>query len=111
MSGGTQLSYSHGISALPLLGETVGENLRRVAAAWGGQEALVDVPSDRRWDYQQLDADVDAVAIGLLAAGVEAGARVGIRVPYCAEGGLVQYAPARMGAILVYINPAHRSPY
>ncbi len=109
MSGGTQLSYSHGISALPLLGETVGENLRRVAAAWGGQEALVDVPSDRRWTYQQLDADVDAVAIGLLAAGIEAGDRVGIWAPNCAEWVLLQYATARMGAILVNINPAYRS--
>ncbi len=109
MSGGTQLSYGHGISALPLLGETVGENLRRVAAAWGGQEALVDVPSDRRWTYQQLDADVDAVAIGLLAAGIEAGDRVGIWAPNCAEWVLLQYATARMGAILVNINPAYRS--
>src|SRR5712671_2904913 len=109
MSGGTQLSYSHGISALPLLGETVGENLRRVAAAWGGQEALVDVPSDRRRTYQQLDADVDAVAIGLLAAGIEAGDRVGIWAPNCAEWVLLQYATARAGVILVNINPAYRS--
>jgi fatty-acyl-CoA synthase len=109
MSGGTQLSYSHGISALPLLGETVGENLRRVATAWGGQEALVDVPAGRRWTYQQLDADVDAIAIGLLAAGIEAGDRVGIWAPNCAEWVLLQYATARMGAILVNINPAYRS--
>jgi fatty-acyl-CoA synthase len=109
MPGETRLSYSHGTSAVALLGETIGENLRRIAAASGGQEALVDVPSGRRWTYQQLDADVDAVAIGLLAAGIEAGDRVGIWAPNCAEWVLLQYATARMGAILVNINPAYRT--
>jgi fatty-acyl-CoA synthase len=109
MSGVTELSYSHGTSALALLGETIGGNLRRVAAAFGDQEALVDVPSGRRWTYRQLDADVDAVALGLLAAGIEAGDRVGIWAPNCAEWVLLQYATARIGAILVNINPAYRS--
>src|SRR6202161_328986 len=109
MSGETQLSYSHGISAIALLGETIGENLRRVAAACADQEALVDVPSGRRWTYRQLDADVDAVALGLISAGIEAGDRVGIWAPNCAEWVLLQYATARIGAILVNINPAYRS--
>ena len=109
MSGGTQLSYSHGISTVALLGETIGENLRRVAAACADQEALVDVPSGRRWTYRQLDADVDAVALGLVSAGIEAADRVGIWAPNCAEWVLLQYATARIGAILVNINPAYRS--
>jgi fatty-acyl-CoA synthase len=109
MSAETELSYSHGTSAITLLGETIGENLRRVAAAAGDQEALVDVPSGRRWTYRELDADVDAVAAGLIAAGIEAGDRVGIWAPNCAEWVLLQYATARIGAILVNINPAYRS--
>ena len=109
MSAATELSYSHGTSAITLRGETIGENLRRVAGAAGDQEALVDVPSGRRWTYRQLDADVDAVAIGLIAAGIEAGDRVGIWAPNCPEWVLLQYATARIGAILVNINPAYRS--
>jgi fatty-acyl-CoA synthase len=109
MSGGTELSYSHGTSALALLGETIGQNLRRVAAAAGDQEALVDVPSGRRWTYRQLDADVDTVALGLIASGIEAGDRVGIWAPNCPEWVLLQYATARMGAILVNINPAYQT--
>jgi len=109
MSGGTQLSYSHGTSATALLGETIGENLRRVAAMFGGSEAVVDVPTGRRWTYQQFDADTDALARGLLAAGIEARDRVGIWAPNCAEWVLLQYATAKIGAILVNINPAYRS--
>jgi fatty-acyl-CoA synthase len=109
MSNGTQLSYSHGTSATPLLGETIGENLRRMAATFPDSEAVVDVPSGRRWTYRQFDADTDALARGLLAAGIEARDRVGIWAPNCAEWVLLQYATARIGAILVNINPAYRS--
>jgi fatty-acyl-CoA synthase len=109
MPSGTQLSYSHGTSATPLLGETIGENLRRIAAEFGGCEAVVDVPTRRRWTYQQLDADTDALARGLLAAGIEARDRVGIWAPNCAEWVLLQFATAKIGAILVNINPAYRS--
>ena len=109
MPGEIQLSYSHGTSTVALLGETIGGNLRRVAATFGEQEALVDVPSGRRWTYRQLDGDVDAVASGLLTAGIEAGDRVGIWAPNCPEWVLLQYATARMGAVLVNINPAYRS--
>jgi fatty-acyl-CoA synthase len=109
MSGGTQLSYSHGTSAAALLGETIGENLRRVVAALGRSEAVVDVPTGRRWTYQQFDADTDALARGLLSAGIEARDRVGIWAPNCAEWVLLQYATAKIGAILVNINPAYRS--
>src|ERR1700741_4995275 len=101
MSNGTQPSYSHGTSATALLGETIGENLRRVAAAHGDSEAVVDVPAGRRWTYRQFDADTDALARGLLAAGIEARDRVGIWSPNCAEWVLLQYATAKIGAILV----------
>ncbi len=109
MPGGTQPSYSHGTAATALLGETIGDNLRRVAAAHPDSDAVVDVPTGRRWTYADLDADTDAVALGLLAAGIEAGDRVGIWAPNCAEWVLLQYGTAKIGAILVNINPAYRS--
>ena len=109
MSGTTQLSYSHGTTTSPLLGETIGENLRRVAAANPDGEAVVDAATGRRWTYAQLDADCDVLALGLLAAGIQAGDRVGIWAPNCAEWVLLQYATARTGVILVNINPAYRS--
>ena len=109
MPGATQLSYSHGTSSCELLGQTVGENLRQVAAAHPDSEAVVEVATGRRWTYAQLDADCDTVALGLLEAGIQTGDRVGIWAPNCAEWVLLQYATARIGAILVNINPAYRS--
>ena len=109
MTGRTQLSYSHGTSQQPLLGETIGANLRRIAATFPGQEALVDVPTGRRWSYAQLDNDTDVLARGLIAAGLAAGDRAGIWAPNCAEWVLLQYATAKAGIILVNINPAYRS--
>ncbi len=105
----SQLSYSHGASAQALLGETIGANLRRITAAHADNEALVDIPSGRRWTYSELDSDSDAVALGLMAAGILTGDRVGIWAPNCAEWALVQYGAAKAGAILVNINPAYRS--
>lgn len=102
-------SYTSGISDEPLLGDTIGANLERTAAAHGDREAMVDVPSGRRWTYTQLLADVDTLAKGLLARGVAAGDRVGIWSPNCPEWTLLQYATARIGAILVNVNPAYRS--
>jgi fatty-acyl-CoA synthase len=109
MPTGTQTSYSHGTSATALLGETIGENLRRITGQFGESEAVVDVPAGRRWTYRQLDADTDALARGLLAAGIQARDRVGIWAPNCAEWVLLQFATAKIGAILVNINPAYRS--
>ena len=94
---------------MPLLGETIGENLRRAATRFGTREVLVDVSSDRRWTYAEFDAAVDELARGLLGRGVEKGDRVGIWAPNCAEWVLTQYATARIGAILVNINPAYRT--
>jgi fatty-acyl-CoA synthase len=109
MSAGGTLSYSHGAASQTLLGETIGENLHRIAGEHGAAEALVDVPTGRRWTYAQLDADTDDVARGLIAAGVAKGDRVGIWAPNCAEWVLLQYGSAKMGAILVNINPAYRT--
>jgi fatty-acyl-CoA synthase len=109
MSVVSQVSYGHGASVVPLLGETIGDNLRRIAAAHAERDAMVDVPTGRRWTYAELDADTDAVALGLLAAGVANGDRVGIWAPNCAEWVLLQYGTAKMGAILVNINPAYRT--
>jgi fatty-acyl-CoA synthase len=109
MNGGAQLSYSHGISTIPLLGETIGDNLRRAAARQPDADALVDVPAGTRWSYARLDADTDVLAQGLLEAGIDKGDRVGIWAPNCAEWVLLQYATAKIGAILVNINPAYRS--
>jgi fatty-acyl-CoA synthase len=97
------------VSSQALIGETIGENLRRIAARFGDREAMVDVPSGRRWTYRQLDADTDTLARGLLAAGIGTGERVGIWSPNCPEWVLLQYATAKMGAILVNINPAYRT--
>ncbi|MEO5724276.1 MAG: AMP-binding protein, partial [Ilumatobacteraceae bacterium] len=104
-----ELSYASGASAQPLLGRTIGADLRRSVQQFGVREALVDCPSGRRWTYSELGADVDRVARGLIAAGIVKGDRVGIWAPNCAEWVLVQYATAEIGAILVNINPAYRT--
>ncbi len=109
MSSEVTLSYSYGVSAIPLLGETIGANLRRVAAAHPDGEALVDVPTSRRWTYAAFDAETDMLARGLIAAGLATGDRVGIWAPNCAEWVQLQYATAKAGIILVNINPAYRS--
>jgi fatty-acyl-CoA synthase len=109
MSSEVTLSYSHGASAVPLLGETIGANLRRTAAAHPDAEVLVDVPAGRRWTYAAFDADTDILARGLIAAGLAAGDLVGIWAPNCAEWVQLQYATAKAGIILVTINPAYRS--
>jgi fatty-acyl-CoA synthase len=103
------LSYSSGESQTPLLGDTIGGNFDATVQAFGDREALVDCPTSRRWTYAELAADVDALALGLLELGVGKGDRVGIWAPNCAEWTLTQYATAKIGAILVNINPAYRT--
>ncbi|GAA1818167.1 AMP-binding protein [Actinomadura chokoriensis] len=102
------LSYASGTSSTPLLGDTIGANLDRTVAAFSERDALVDRTSGRRWTYEQFADDVEAVALGLRDLGVVKGDRVGIWSPNCAEWMLVQYATAKLGAILVNINPAYR---
>jgi fatty-acyl-CoA synthase len=101
-------SYTSGTSDKPLLGDTIGDNFDRTVAAHGARDALVDRASGRRWSYAQLAAEVAAVALGLRELGVGKGDRVGIWAPNCAEWTFVQYATAKLGAILVNINPAYR---
>ena len=100
-------SYASGTFEVALLGDTIGDNFDRTVARFGDREALVDIPAGRRWTYRELAADVDAVALGLLDRGVVKGERVGIWAPNCAEWIMVQYAAAKIGAILVNINPAY----
>ncbi len=102
-------SYAAGPIDVPLLEETIGANFERTARALPDTEALVDVPSGRRWTYAELDADIDRLAMALLASGIEHGDRVGIWSPNCPEWTILQYATAKVGAILVTINPAYRS--
>src|SRR3954447_11270204 len=102
-------SYAHGASSTPLLGETIGENLAATVARYGDRPALISRHQDQRFTYAELDAEVDRVARALLAAGMERGDRVGIWAPNRSEWALVQYATARIGVILVNINPAYQT--
>jgi fatty-acyl-CoA synthase len=101
-------SYAHGASAVPLLGETIGENLRRVVEQHGDREALVVRSQGYRATYRELWEQTARAARGLMARGVEPGDRVGIWAPNRFEWVIVQYATARIGAILVNINPAYK---
>ena len=102
-------SYASGTSSKPLLGDTIGDNLDRTIARFGEREALVSVHQDLRYTYEQFGAAVERAARAFLAAGLESGDRVGIWSPNCAEWALVQYATAKLGVILVNINPAYRT--
>ena len=103
------LSYASGVSALPLLGETIGDNLRRTVEEHGDTEALVVPHQGYRATYRQFWEQVGLAARGLLARGVTRGDRVGIWSPNRYEWVVVQFATARIGAILVNINPAYRT--
>jgi fatty-acyl-CoA synthase len=100
-------SYASGTYPVALLGDTIGDNFDRTASRFGDREALVDVAAGRRWTYTELAAAVDALARGLLGREIGQGDRVGIWAPNCAEWTLTQYATAKIGAILVNINPAY----
>ncbi|MDP1857264.1 MAG: AMP-binding protein [Gemmatimonadaceae bacterium] len=102
-------SYAHGASAVPLVGYTIGECLRRTVEQHGQREALVVRHQMYRATYRELWEQVDLAARGLLARGVQKGDRVGLWAPNRAEWVVTQFATARVGAILVNINPAYRS--
>ena len=102
-------SYAAGPQERPIIEETIGVNFERAVAADPQAEALVDVAQDRRWTYSELDDEINRVAKGLLALGVHRGDRVGIWAPNCAQWVMVQYATAKIGAILVTVNPAYRT--
>lgn len=102
-------SYGFGSSAVPLIGETIGDNFDRNARLHADREALVDVAAHRRWTYAELHSAVEDLACGLIARGIQKGDRVGVWSPNCAEWIMTQYATAKVGAILVNINPAYRT--
>ena len=104
-----RLSYVHGATSTPLLGETLGASFDRTVARWGDRPALVARSQGVRWTYAELGAQADAFAAGLLALDLEPGDRVGIWSLNCAEWLVAQVATAKAGLILVNINPAYRS--
>ena len=104
-----RLSYTNGASNIPLLGETIDENLRKIVAKFPNNDALISVHQHYRATYTEFYEQVTAVAKGLIALGVKSGDRVGIWSPNCYEWTLLQYATAKIGAIMVNINPAYRT--
>ncbi len=104
-----ELSYTHGASEQPLLGEPIFTNLRRTAARFGDRDALVVPQQGYRATYKELVEQCEEIARGLMARGVRKGDRVGIWSPNRYEWVIVQYATAAIGAILVNINPAYRT--
>ncbi|MBW2269925.1 MAG: AMP-binding protein [Deltaproteobacteria bacterium] len=102
-------AHDRGPSEVALLDETIGANFERAVARDPAHEALVSCHQGRRFTYAELDAQVNRVARGLLARGIAKGDRVGMWSPNNAEWVLVQFATAKIGAILVNINPAYRS--
>ncbi len=105
----SQLSYAHGANDTPLLGQTIGDNLEATVARVPKNDALVSCHQGLRYTYEAFNAAVDQVALGLLGRGLAKGDRLGIWSPNCAEWALVQYATAKLGVILVNINPAYRT--
>ncbi|MDQ6926382.1 MAG: AMP-binding protein, partial [Candidatus Eremiobacteraeota bacterium] len=101
-------SYAQGASPVPLLGETIGDNLDRVAQRFPGNDAVVSTHQGRRLTYAEFAAETDRLAQAFVASGVEHGERVGIWSPNSLEWVLAQYATAKVGAILVNVNPAYR---
>jgi len=104
-----KLSYTNGASNIPLLGETIDENLRKTVAKFPNNDALISAHQYYRATYTEFYEQVTAVAKGLIALGVKNGDRVGIWSPNCYEWTLLQYATAKIGAIMVNINPAYRT--
>ena len=102
------LSIDRGPTDVPLLDETIPANLARSVASWPDNDALVSVEQGQRYSYTEFAAVVDELAKALMAAGVDKGDRVGIWSPNYAEWAILQYATARIGAVLVTINPAYR---
>ncbi|WP_237569789.1 AMP-binding protein [Mycolicibacterium lacusdiani] len=102
-------AYDAGPTDVPILEETIGANFERTVAKRPHVDALVDVAQGLRYTYEELNAEIDVVARGLMAVGIAKGDRVGIWAPNRAEWTIVQYATAKIGAILVNVNPAYRT--
>ncbi len=104
------MSYVHGVSPTPLLGQTVGQLFDKAVERWPGNEALVVRHQEIRWTYRDLKREVDALAAGLIGLGLKPGDRLGIWSPNNAEWVVTQFASAKAGLILVNINPGYRVP-
>ena len=102
-------AYTHGASSVALLGETIDENLKKTVAKYADQEALICNHQNYRATYKEFYDQVVEVAKGLIALGVKRGERVGVWSPNCYQWTLLQYATAKIGVILVNINPAYRT--
>ena len=102
-------AYTHGASSVALLGETIDENLKKTVTKYADQEALICSHQNYRATYKEFYDQVVEVAKGLIALGVKRGERVGVWSPNCYQWTLLQYATAKIGVILVNINPAYRT--
>ena len=102
-------AYTHGASSVALLGETIDENLKKTVAKYPTEDALICSHQNYRATYEEFYDQVIQVAKGLMALGVKRGERVGVWSPNCYQWTLLQYATAKIGAILVNINPAYRT--
>jgi fatty-acyl-CoA synthase len=105
----TMPSYAHGACDQPLLGETIGQNLERTVARVPDAEALVCTHQGVRYTYAEFDEAVNRLATAMLIAGLQKGDRVGVWSPNLAEWTITQYATAKLGIILVNLNPAYRA--
>lgn len=101
-------SYAHGTSDNPLIGDTIGVHFDKVVSRWGNQDAVIVRHQNIHWTYAELKKQVDAVAAGFLALGLEPGDRIGIWSPNNAEWVVTQFATAKAGLVQVNINPAYR---
>ena len=102
-------SYAAGATEVPLLEQTIGAALARTVRSFGDRPALVVRHQDVRWTWAELDGRVEQLARGLMAAGIGVGDRVGLWAPNRYEWVLSQFATARIGAIMVCLNPAYRT--
>ena len=105
----SSLSYVHGASDLPLLGQTIGQNLRQTTEKYPSEDALICVHQNYRATYTEFWNQTSEVAKALIALGAKKGDRIGVWSPNCYQWVLLQYATARIGLVLVNINPAYRT--
>lgn len=104
----TNASYAKGPTSTPLINHTIGTALDKAQERWGDHLALSSLHQSIRWSWKELNAQANSVATGLLDLGIKKGDRVGIWSPNCAEWTVIQFATAKIGAVLVTINPAYR---
>eukprot|EP01135_Chromosphaera_perkinsii_P009932 Nk52_evm25s1967 gene=Nk52_evmTU25s1967 len=107
-SNDANLAHVQGKQTPPLLLKTIGNQLREMAERFPNNDALVCCDEAKRFTYKDLDRRSDELAVGLLELGIERGDRIGVWLPSCSQYTLMQYATAKIGAILVTINPAYR---